>query len=55
MDTKDKKIFTFSEVDELDHPTSTYIYSVPSSGTLSHKGGEKDTVTGRIDIVVSLQ
>ncbi|KAL3434749.1 vitamin B6 photo-protection and homoeostasis-domain-containing protein [Aspergillus tetrazonus] len=50
MDSKDKKTITFSEVDELDHPTSTYIYSVPSSGTLSHKDGEKDTVTGRIDI-----
>ncbi|KAL4776251.1 hypothetical protein BDW60DRAFT_175780 [Aspergillus nidulans var. acristatus] len=50
MDPKDKKTITFSEVDELDHPTSTYIYSVPPSGTLSHKDGEKHIVTGRIDI-----
>ncbi|KAL4750785.1 hypothetical protein BDW72DRAFT_109250 [Aspergillus terricola var. indicus] len=49
MDPKDKKTITFSEVDELDNPTSTYIYTVPSSGTLSHRDG-KDIVTGRIDI-----
>ncbi|KAL4821626.1 vitamin B6 photo-protection and homoeostasis-domain-containing protein [Aspergillus spinulosporus] len=49
MVPKDKKTITFSEVDKFDHPTSTYIYSVPS-GTLSHRDGKKDIVTGRIDI-----
>ncbi|KAL4741708.1 vitamin B6 photo-protection and homoeostasis-domain-containing protein [Aspergillus similis] len=50
MNSKDKKTITFSEVDELDQPTSTYVYCVPSSSTLSHTDGEKDKLTGRIDI-----
>lgn len=42
-----RKTITFSEVDELNNSTSTYIYSKPAP-----KSGSKDS-PGRVDIAVS--
>ncbi|KAL6235176.1 hypothetical protein BDW75DRAFT_148169 [Aspergillus navahoensis] len=53
MDPKDKRTITFTQVDELNNPTSTYIYSASSSGIPSHRDGKKNIVTGRVDIAAS--
>ncbi|KAL4990539.1 vitamin B6 photo-protection and homoeostasis-domain-containing protein [Aspergillus falconensis] len=50
MDPKNKITITFTEVDELNNPTSTYIYSASSSGIPFHRDGKKNAVTGRVDI-----
>ncbi|KAL4975743.1 vitamin B6 photo-protection and homoeostasis-domain-containing protein [Aspergillus desertorum] len=49
MDHKDKRTITFTEVDELNNPTSSYIYSAPSSGIPSYRGA-KNVLEGRVDI-----
>ena len=50
----DSAAITFTEVDEVNHPTATYIYSEPAAGPphLTHetKHGER---WGRVDVAVS--
>jgi hypothetical protein len=53
MDTHATKIITFTEVDELNNPTSTYIYSEPSPGPASPIGEKEGQVAGRVDVAVS--
>lgn len=53
MDTHGTKTITFTEVDELNNPTSTYIYSEPSPGPASSISGKGGQVTGRVDVAVS--
>lgn len=53
METHGTKTIVFTEVDELNNPTSTYIYSEPSPGRappISSKGGQ---AIGRVDVAVS--
>ncbi|BCS24692.1 RUS1 family protein [Aspergillus puulaauensis] len=50
MDTHGTKTITFTEVDELNNPTSTYIYSEPSPGPASSISGKGGQVTGRVDV-----
>ncbi|OJJ02940.1 hypothetical protein ASPVEDRAFT_84409 [Aspergillus versicolor CBS 583.65] len=50
MDTHATKIITFTEVDELNNPTSTYIYSEPSPGPASPIGEKEGQVAGRVDV-----
>ncbi|KAE8144900.1 vitamin B6 photo-protection and homoeostasis-domain-containing protein [Aspergillus avenaceus] len=47
MSSKDGNSITFTEVNEVDHPTATYIYS----GTASYQDKIKSEVSGRVDVI----
>ncbi|KAL4948738.1 vitamin B6 photo-protection and homoeostasis-domain-containing protein [Aspergillus filifer] len=49
MASKGKTAITFTEVDELDKPTSTYIYSAPSQEA-PFGSNNKRQIAGRVDI-----
>ncbi|KAL4944254.1 hypothetical protein BDV06DRAFT_220517 [Aspergillus oleicola] len=50
MASRAKTTITFTEVDELDNPTSTYIYSAPSPGASSLNSNKEKELSGRVDI-----
>ena len=54
MTSKDKTTITFTEVDELDNPTSTYIYSASSQEAPS-SSNKKREIAGRVDIEVDIK
>lgn len=51
---EDSTAITFTEVDEVNHPTATYIYSEPAAGPAHREHGKKHGENwGRVDVAVS--
>ncbi|KAF7597454.1 hypothetical protein BBP40_003701 [Aspergillus hancockii] len=58
MASGDKHTITFTEVDEVNHPTATYIYSRATNQidqATQHPHAKQIQVTGRVEVIDSLQ